>query len=33
LSLDASDALAVALCHIHHQQTQQRMQRLAGKVL
>jgi crossover junction endodeoxyribonuclease RuvC len=32
LSLDASDALAVALCHIHHQQTQRRMQRLAGNV-
>jgi crossover junction endodeoxyribonuclease RuvC len=30
LSLDASDALAVALCHIHHQQTRIRMQRLTG---
>lgn len=30
LSLDASDALAVALCHLHHQQTRRRMQRLAG---
>lgn len=31
LSLDASDALAVALCHIHHQQTQRRMQRFGGQ--
>lgn len=26
LQLDASDALGVCLCHIHHQQTQQRLQ-------
>lgn len=30
LSLDASDALAVALCHLHHRQTQQRIQRWAA---
>ncbi|MGY6215558.1 crossover junction endodeoxyribonuclease RuvC [Methylolobus aquaticus] len=30
LTLDASDALAVALCHLHHQQTRRRMQRVAG---
>lgn len=27
LTLDASDALAVALCHVHHQQTERRMRR------
>lgn len=25
MTLDASDALAVALCHVHHQQTERRM--------
>jgi crossover junction endodeoxyribonuclease RuvC len=29
--LDASDALGVALCHAHHQQTARRMARLQGK--
>jgi len=29
LQLDASDALGVALCHIHHRQTLRRLQ-LAG---
>jgi crossover junction endodeoxyribonuclease RuvC len=30
LALDASDALAVALCHLHHRQTERRMRRLAA---
>lgn len=29
LALDASDALAVALCHLHHQQTERRIRGLA----
>ena len=28
LSLDASDALAVALCHLHHRQTAQYLSRM-----
>lgn len=31
LALDASDALAVALCHVHHEQTRQRLARLGGQ--
>lgn len=30
MSLDAGDALGVCLCHLHHQQTQQRWARMRG---
>lgn len=30
-TLDASDALAVALCHVHHQQTERRMRALRAR--
>jgi crossover junction endodeoxyribonuclease RuvC len=32
LTLDASDALAVALCHVHYQQTEQRMRRAGASL-
>ncbi|QXP82994.1 crossover junction endodeoxyribonuclease RuvC [Methylococcus sp. ANG] len=31
LAMDASDALGVALCHLHHQQTLSRMNRMAQR--